>query len=156
MVFFDILKDKQQMYGPVSNPYTGKENHKWRRSTLLSKNAAKTSCCQWCNSVCLEPPKEILKRSRLAEHHCVSWDMRLGMCQCLQLFLQGHTNSWQLPSGWEVVLSSTSPFQHTSHWGLTPFAYLLIIQFTNCLSTVFVNTHQQASEHRLITSSGRN
>lgn len=145
------------MHGPVSNPYTGKENHKWRRSTLRSKNAAKTSCCQWCNSVCLEPPEEILKCSRLAEHHCVSWDMRH---RHVPMFAAISGRPYKLMAvafrGWEVVLSSTSPFQHTSHWGLTPFACLLIIQFTNCLSTVFVNTHQQASEHRLITSSGWN
>lgn len=115
MIFFDILKDKQQMHGPVSNPYTGKENHKWRRSTFLSENAAKTSCCQWCNSVCLEPLKETLKRSHLPEYHCVSWDVKH---RDVPMFAAIAGRPYKLTAvafrGWEVVLpehrhSSTLP-----------------------------------------------
>lgn len=114
MIYFDILKDEQQMHGPVSNPYTGKENHKWRWSTFLSENAAKTSLpvvqfgLPWAS-------QGDTKRSHLPEYHCVSWDVKH---RDVPMFAAIAGRPYKLTAvafrGWEVVLpehrhSSTLP-----------------------------------------------
>lgn len=150
MVFFDmVLEDEQQVHGPVSNPYTGKENHKWRRSTFLSENAAKTSLpvvrfsLPWAPASQGDAEAVTSSWVPLCELRCEAQGCA-HVCSYCWKAVQTHGSCLQRMGG-SPFLNIATP----AHFPLGSDSLSLLNHSVHELSTVFVNTHQQASEQRL-------